>query len=168
MGAVVMPPLVRATPDLQAAAPAIELARLNRLLGGGAEVLRAFGAGLLALSTLGFFLAMFGAVNQRQRELALLRTLGARPSLLVGLVAGEGLLLGGFSGVVGVVLARLAIAITATLLASKGGPDLVPPPFGPLELAAVAGALAIALAASILPGVIAYRVDPARVLKSVQ
>jgi putative ABC transport system permease protein len=166
MGAVVMPQLVRAMPDLQAAVPAIELARLNRLLGAGAEILRAFGVGLLAISALGFFLAMFGAVNQRQRELALLRTLGARPALLVGLVAGEGLLLGALSGVAGVGLARFAVTATAAALARHGGPALVPPRAGMLEVVAIAGALAIALAASILPSFIAYRVDPARALKS--
>ena len=166
LGAVVMPQLVRAMPDLQAAVPAIELARLNKLLGTGVEVMRAFGIGLLGLSALGFFLALFGAVNQRQRELALLRTLGARPSLLVGLVTGEGLLLGALSGIIGVILARLAVTVAVAQIAHHGGPGLVPPRIGGTELAAIGGAMALALLASVLPSIMAYGIDPARVLRS--
>ncbi|MDB5429602.1 MAG: ABC-type transport system permease component [Caulobacter sp.] len=166
MGALMMPRLVRATPDLQAAVPAIEVARLTQLLGAGSQVLRGFGIGLLALSALGFFVALFAAVNQRQRELALLRTLGARPRLLLGLVAGEGLFLGLLGGVLGIALGRAAAVFAAHVTSGSGGPPLTPPPIGALELYALAAALAVALIASLLPGLVAYRLDPAQSLKA--
>ncbi|MGC1301640.1 MAG: ABC transporter permease, partial [Caulobacteraceae bacterium] len=101
MGALMLPRYVSAQPNLQAASPALETAHLSSLLGTGAEVLRSFGVGLLALSALGFFTALFSAVSQRRGELALLRALGARPSLLFLLVALEGLALGLIGGVLG-------------------------------------------------------------------
>jgi putative ABC transport system permease protein len=165
MGAVMMPQWVRAMPDLQAAVPAIELARLNRLFGSGGQILRAFGIGLLAIAAFGFFLTMFGAVNERQRDLALLRTLGARPVRLAALICSEGLLLGLLSGIVGVCLARGAISLISVMLSQTGGPVLELPELGYIEIAALGGALAIALSASALPCVLAYRVEPAKVLK---
>lgn len=166
MGALMMPRMVTAMPDVQAAVPAIEVGRLTQLLGAGSTVLRGFGVGLLAISALGFFIALFAAVNQRQRELALLRALGAHPSLLLALVAGEGMLLGLLGGALGVALARIAAGVASCAAAASGGPALNLPPFGPLELAALGVALAIALIASLLPGLVAYRLDPAQALKS--
>ncbi len=62
MGALMLPRQIKAMPDIQAAVPAIEVARLNVLFGAGAGVLRGFGLALLALSALGFFVALFAAV----------------------------------------------------------------------------------------------------------
>lgn len=165
MGALMMPRLVAAMPDMQAAIPAVEVARLTQLLGTGADVLQGFGLALLALSALGFFIALFSAVNQRQRELALLRALGAAPGRLVGLVTGEGLLLGLLGGLIGIGLARVAVLAAARVSTGSGGLPLVPPPLGWLEVEAVAVALAIALLASLIPALVAYRINPAKALK---
>ncbi len=165
MGALMMPRLVKAIPDLQAAVPAIEVGRLTQLLGTGADLLKGFGIGLLTLSTLGFFIALFSAVNQRQRELALLRALGARPTLLLTIVTVEGLLLGALGGLIGVGLGRLAMITAVRLSIHGGGPPLTPPAFGPVEAGAFGVALLIALCAALLPGLVAYRINPAQALK---
>lgn len=51
------------------------------MLGTGSAVLRGFGIGVLALSALGFFVALLSAVQERLRELARLRALGGGPVL---------------------------------------------------------------------------------------
>lgn len=165
MGALMLPRYVTSMPDLQAASPAVETAHLTTLLGTGAEVLRSFGAGLLALSTLGFFVALFSAVNQRRRELALLRALGGAPSLLFALVTLEGLALGLVGGVAGVALGRAAAAFAAFSAGQGGGPTLQLPPLGATELAIVAGAAVLSIVAAAAPGLIAYRTNPAAVLR---
>jgi putative ABC transport system permease protein len=166
MGAVMMPLMVKRIPDLQAAVPALETARLVSLLGTGAEVLKGFGIGLLALSALGFFVALFAAVNQRRRELALLRALGARPRLLFGLVAGEGLLLGLLGGVLGVLLGRAAAMVAGAASADTGGPALAIPAFGAPDLMILLAAAVLSLLAAALPGWIAYRINAAQALQT--
>ena len=165
MGALMMPRYVTSMPNLQAASPAVETAHLVSLLGTGAEVLRSFGVGLLALSALGFFVALFSAVSERRRELALLRALGAPPRLLFGLVTLEGLLLGLAGGVGGIVLGRLAAAFAASAAAQGGGPSLPLPPVGAPELLILLGAAVLSLAAAAAPGFIAYRTNPSTVLR---
>ncbi len=165
MGALMLPRYVSSLPNLQAASPAVETAHLTTLLGTGAEVLRAFGVGLLALSALGFFVALFSAVSQRRRELALLRTLGAAPRLLFALVALEGLALGLVGGVAGLALGRAAAALAAQSAARGGGPALPLPPLGAPEALILVGAAVLSLAASVAPGLIAYRTRPASVLQ---
>lgn len=166
LGAVMMPRQVRSMPDMQAAVPALESARLVTLLGAGADVLKDFGLGLLGLSALGFFVALFAAVNQRRRELALLRALGARPTRLFGLIAGEALALGLIGGPAGIALGRAAASVAGAAAASSGGPALVIPTLGPAELTIVLAALALSLAAAVLPGLIAYRLNAAQTLQA--
>lgn len=165
MGALMIPRLLKYDPNVQTAVPALELNHLNTLLGTGTDVLRGFGIGLLALSALGFFVALLSAVQERQRELALLRALGGGPALLLRLVLIESLLLGLIGGVAGLILGRIAATIAAHAVARGGGPALTLPPAGMNDLLIVGAAMALALLASIIPAIAAYRLRPARVLR---
>jgi putative ABC transport system permease protein len=148
MGAVTLPARVRAIPDLQAAAPPVEMARLSSLLGPGLDLLRALGAVLLVLAAAGFLVGLIGAVGQRRRDIALLRALGMSPRRVFQLLTAEALLLGLTGGVLGVVGARLLVSIGAGLTApSLGGAGLVQPRMGVAELLTVVAAVGLALVA---------------------
>jgi putative ABC transport system permease protein len=166
MGALMLPRYVSSMPNLQAASPAVETAHLTTLLGTGAEVLRAFGVGLLALSAVGFFVALYSAVSQRRRELALLRALGARPSLLFLLVTLEGSALGLVGGIAGIALGRAAAAFAAHAASRGGGPTLPLPSLGVIDLAVLGGALVLSVLAAVAPGIVAYRTQPATLLRA--
>lgn len=166
MGALMVPRLLRKVTDVQTAIPAVELIRLNQLLGTGSAVLRGFGIGLLALSGLGFFVALLSAVQQRQRELALLRALGGGPGLLLRLVLIEALLLGLAGGIAGLLLGRIAAGVAARAVAQGGGPALALPAIGPADLAIVATGIMLALIAAVVPAIMAYRLRPAQVLRA--
>lgn len=163
MGAVTLPARVRATPDLLAAAPPVEMARLFSLLGPGLKLLRALGAVLLVLAAAGFLVGLIGAVGQRRRDIALLRALGMSPGRVFLLLTTEALLLGLAGGVLGVAGARLLVFLGAGLAASSlGGAGLVLPPMGVAELLTVMAAVGLALAAAAAPAWIASRSDPAQ------
>lgn len=166
MGALMIPRLLQNTPNVQTAVPAVEMMRLNKLLGTGGDVLRGFGIGLLALSALGFFVALLSAVQERQRELALLRALGGSPLLLLRLVLVEALLLGIAGGLLGLLIGRIAGHVAASAVASGGGPAIALPPIGLRDLAIVAGAVLLATLAALFPALSAYRLRPARVLRT--
>lgn len=165
MGALMIPRLLKQDPTSQTAVPALELNRLNALLGTGTDVLRGFGIGLLALSAFGFFVALLSAVQERQRELALLRALGGGPGLLLRLVLIEAMLLGLAGGIAGLALGRLAATVAARAVAGNGGPALALPSVGETDLLVVGAAMLLALFAAILPAVAAYRLRPAQVLR---
>ncbi len=166
MGALMIPRLLKNAPNVQTAVPALELIRLNQLLGAGSAVLRGFGIGLLALSGLGFFVALLSAVQDRQRELALLRALGGAPGLLLRMVLVEALLLGLAGGVVGLALGRAAATVAARIVARGGGPVLALPPVGLADLAIVGAGIVLAVAAAAVPAISAYRLRPAQVLRA--
>ena len=165
MGAVTLPAQVRATPDLQAAAPPVEMARLFSLLGPGVQLLRALGGLLLALAAAGFLVGLIGALARRRRDIALLRALGLSPGRVFLLLTTEALLLGLVGGGLGIAGARLLLSLGAGATASSIG--LALPPIGALELLALLAAVGLALAAAFVPSWIASRSDPARDLSGV-
>jgi len=166
MGALMVPRMVKMMPDVQSAVPALELARLQQLLGTGGRVLRGFGIGLLLLSAIGFFVALLSAVQDRQRDLALLRALGGGPGLLMRLVLAEALVLGLLGSILGVVLGRLAAIVCARIVSASGGPLPALPPVGRTDLVILCVGVLLALVAALLPALAAYRLRPAKVLRA--
>ncbi|HEV7478575.1 MAG TPA: ABC transporter permease, partial [Burkholderiales bacterium] len=164
LAAAVLPRQINANSELQAASPAYETARLFRIVGAGVEALRAFAAVLMLAAGLSVFIALYTALEERRYDLAVMRTLGASPARLFGLLLAEGLMLSLVGAVLGVALGHgLAAALGLWLDAQQQYPvsGLV---FRVEELWIVAVALAVGLAAALLPAWRAYRTDVAGTL----
>lgn len=77
LAAAQLPRLINSSSSMQAASPAFEVARLNKLMGTGGDILSAFGVLLIGFSTFGLFITLYNAVNERKYDIALMRSLGA-------------------------------------------------------------------------------------------
>src|SRR4029078_1710969 len=106
IAAASLPRKINAETNLQAASPAYESARLFRMIGVGADVIRAFGGVVLATAALSLFIALYHALNERAYDIAVLRTLGAPPGSIALLLMIEALMLAVLGGVLGVLLAH--------------------------------------------------------------
>ena len=71
------------------------------MIGVGADVIRAFGGVVLATAALSLFIALYHALNERAYDIAVLRTLGARPSGIALMLMLEALMLAVLGGVLG-------------------------------------------------------------------
>ena len=78
---------------MQAASPAIEINRLFTLFGVGIEALRYLAFGIMLISGISIFIALFNTLKERKSEFALLRVNGAGRFQLLKLVLIESLLL---------------------------------------------------------------------------
>ena len=164
LAAVTLPRLINSDTALQAAAPAMEITRLLRLLGVGADVLRAFGAVLLVVAALSVFIALWNAVRERRADLAMLRMLGAPPGRVAGLVLCEALWLAALACALGLLLGHglahaLGWALQAQGLLPVTGAVWLPQEAGVPLLAGLVAALA-----ALLPAMQAYRTDVADLL----
>ena len=144
---------------LTAVIPAVALSQLWELTGSAERVLDALSARVLVVALCGLAAAVLAGLNERRRELAILRAVGARPLHIFLLLVCEGgalVLIGAAGGVILVQLAALGLAPWA--LAQWGLVfDLSRPGTGELSLlAAVTGA---GLLASVIPGWRAYRLS---------
>jgi putative ABC transport system permease protein len=113
MAAVSLPRKINAETNLQSASPAYESARLFHMIGVGADVIRAFGGVVLATAALSLFIALYHALNERAYDIAVLRTLGARPASIAVMLLLEALTLAVLGAVLGLLLAHGLAAVLA-------------------------------------------------------
>jgi putative ABC transport system permease protein len=166
LAAVTFPRLVNSTTPMQAAAPAVEVSRLLRMLGAGSDVLRGMGGMLLLSAALSVFIALWNAVRERRADLAMLRMLGAPPRRVAGLVLWEALWLALLASALGLALGHGLTALVGLLLASRGSLPLSGAVWLPQEAWIPALASAVALLAALIPAWGAYRVDVPQLLNS--
>lgn len=166
LAAIGLPRWVNAQDGLQAAAPALETARLLRMVGAGTEVLRGFGAVLLLAAGLSVFVALLHSVRARQGDLAMLRMLGAPPLRVAALVSLEALCLAALACVIGLALGHGLTAALGALLAVQQSLRISGAWYSMWELGVPLLALALALLAAAWPAWRAFRLDVTELLQA--
>ena len=164
LAAVSMPREINSRSALQAAAPALETARLLTLVGAGLDTLRGFGLLLIASAALGVFIALYNATQQRRYDLAVMRSLGASPAKLMGQVLLEALLLAAVGCVLGLAAGHAVTEVLGRLLPEAAAMGLTGLTWEPEEFLIVLLVLAVGVVAALLPAVRAYRTDIAKTL----
>ena len=166
LAAASFPRWVNSTTDMQAAAPAVEVSRLLRMLGVGSEVLRGVGAVLLLTAGLSVFIAFWTAVRERRADLAMLRMLGAAPAKVAALLLCEALWLALLASVLGLAAGHGLTALVGYLLEAQRSLPITGRIWVPAEAWIPAAAVAVATVAALIPVVSAYRVDVAQLLNT--
>jgi putative ABC transport system permease protein len=164
LAAATLPRQINAQSELQAASPAYETARLFRIVGAGVEALRAFAIVLMLAAGLSVFIALYTALEERRYDLAVMRTLGASPARLFGLLLFEGLLLALAGALLGMLLGHALTGALGAWLESQQQYRLSGLDFRPGELTLLGAALAVGIVAAALPAWRAYRMDVSRTL----
>lgn len=111
MASIQWPRMINQNTNMMTAVPAIEINRLFTLFGTGINLLKNIGWGIMLLSGLSVFVALFNSLKERKYELALMRTMGAARNKLLLLVLTEGLLLCLAGLLTGLLLSRIALIV---------------------------------------------------------
>jgi putative ABC transport system permease protein len=166
LAAVALPRWVNAQEGLQAAAPALESARLLRMVGAGTEVLRGFGALLLLAAAASVFVGLVNAVREREPDLAMMRMLGAPPWRVAVLLLAEALLLACLGVVMGLMLGHGLTGLLGWELARSRSLHVNGLWWSWHEASLIGGTMALALAAAALPAWRALRLDVSRLMQA--
>lgn len=166
LAAAMLPRWVNAQDGLQSAAPALETARLMRLVGAGTEVLRGFGVVLLLAAGLSVWVALLHAVRARQADLAMLRMLGAPARRVAALIALEALLLATLAAALGLAAGHGLVAVLERLLAERQSLRLGALGWSEAEWLVPLLAGGLALLAAAWPAWRAYRLDVTTLLQA--
>ncbi len=150
--------------DAQAALPAVEIRKLFALIGNITMALQAVSWIVLVVAAIGVFLSLYNIMNERRRDVAIMRSLGARKAQIFSIFVLEALLIAGVGAVLGVLLAHgLAAVLGPWLLAATGVP-VTGATFGLAEVWLILGVAALGAYAGLLPAAKAARTDVARFL----
>jgi putative ABC transport system permease protein len=164
VAAASLPRAINARTVLQAASPALESARLFTVFGIGADVVRGLALLLVATSTLGLFVALTQALEERRTDLAIMRALGASRLRIVGVLLLESLLLTGLALIIGLAAAHGIAANVGHWLPAAASLAVGASRWHSEEAWVVGLALAAGIIATMLPAWRAYRLDVAATL----
>jgi len=145
--------------NFQAATPAIEINRLYTLLGVGEEALKALAMLIIFVSGLSIFISLFSSLRERKYELAVMRTLGARPSFLFQLIVFEGIVIAVLGFLCGIALSHGSMILLADFLEKSYRYDFSAAIFLKEEIYLFGGSLIIGIIAAIIPAFQASKTD---------
>lgn len=111
MGFITWPRMVAQNTKMQAASPALEINRLFSLFGIGLQALQYLAYGIMFISGISIFIALYNTLKERKYEFALLRVNGASRLQLLSLVLIESLLLCVTGFVFGTIVGRIALSL---------------------------------------------------------
>lgn len=165
MGFVLWPRLIAQNTNMQAASPAIEINRLFSLFGIGLDALQYLAYGIMLISGISIFIALYNTLKERKYEFALMRVSGASRSQLLILVVFESLLLCIIGFVLGTIVGRLGLYFIST--STEQDYKMA---FDPFEFALKEEGILflttifVGLIAAVIPAVKAYRLNISKTL----
>ncbi len=157
--AATLPRLISKSSSMQAASPAVEVARLAKLMSSGTDLLKAFGILLLGFAGFGFFVTLYNAINDRQYDIALLRAMGATRGKVFGFMIAEALSLGVAGIIIGFALGLVFMALVRQWVMASKHIALPATDLDENAIYVALAALAISLLAGLLPAIRAYRLN---------
>ena len=145
--------------DLLAAAPPIEVARLQTNLGGGTKVLTQLAGVIVFVSGLSIFISLFSSLRDRKYELALMRVMGGTPATLFWVILLEGLILAVLGYVTGILMSHLGMSVLANFMEDAYRYSFSGLKFLAAEGWLFIGALVVGFVAALVPALQARKTD---------
>lgn len=156
---------LRRNPNLTVAEPRQEIDNLFRIVANVDRILIAMAAVVMLASGASIMLALYNSMEQRRRQTATLRVLGASAGRILRLVLIEATLLGAAGAAAGILLSGIGGVLVAAALESRLG-LVIDARIDPMAGILVGlGAILVASLGGLAPAVLAYRTGVANNLR---
>ncbi|MEE9393565.1 MAG: ABC transporter permease [Planctomycetota bacterium] len=147
--------------DLQVADVPTEIGRLMSIVGNVDKLFFIMAILVLFVALIGITVAIYNSMNERRREIAILRALGAGRRAVFAAIVGEAVVLAAVGGLIGFIAARLLLLGADRILREAAGLSLQRPEFRFQELLVLLVVVAAGAVAGMIPAWKAYRTDVA-------
>ena len=144
---------------LMAVLPGVALDELWDVVGVGERALLAMSAMVAAVSLAGLVAVVLAGLNERRRELAVLRAVGAAPRHVMFMLAMEGAAVTLLGAAIGVVVVVSTVLAAGPFIQARWGIALSLGPPTTAQWALLAGVVTAGFLASLVPGWRAYRLS---------
>jgi putative ABC transport system permease protein len=146
----------------QATMPIREIMSLFEIVGSINGVLLGISYVVIIVGAISIVVALYNSMNERRREIAIMRSLGARRRTILALVLAEAVIVGASGAVLGIILARIALTIGRDYLARQIGGNVQFALLYGFDGWLILAVAALTAAVALLPAFNAYRTDVAR------
>lgn len=137
--------------DAIAAVPRVEVLELFKVVGKIDVALGAIAWIVLVVASLGIFLSLYNTMAERQRDIAILRSIGARRHQIFTITLAEAAWIGLIGAILGVLLAHGAAWTFSNVLADATGVPIRGAAWAWRELWLILGVTALACIAGLIP-----------------
>lgn len=165
MAIVTWPRLIAQNTKMQTASPAIEINRLFTLFGIGLKTLEYLAYGIMLISGISIFIALFNRLKERKYEFALLRLNGTSRLQILNLVIIESLFLCLVGFLFGTIIGRIALKVL-----SNSSEEDFKMAFNPFEIIwekesiLLLVTVLVGIIAALIPAIKAYRLNISKTL----
>ncbi len=142
---------------LTAILPGVALQQLWELIGVAEKALLAVSGFVVVVGLFGMLTTLMTSLNERRREMAILRSVGARPAHIFSLIIGETIVLTVMGIICGIILLYVLLLAAQPMLMSRFGLYISVTLFSPYELFLIGVVLFAGTLAGIVPGWRIYR-----------
>jgi putative ABC transport system permease protein len=140
-------------PDAQVAKPREQIPPFLKKIGNAADILQVIAWIVLCVAAIAIAVAIYNTMNERRREIAIMRSLGARRRQICTIIVAEASLLSSFGALLGVLLCHTAALLLRSTVEEMTGVYLDWTAFGAWELLLIAGVGVLGAIAGLLPAV---------------
>jgi len=159
--------LINEGKDAQAAAPVGEIHKmLTQIVGPLLTALIVITVITCVVAAMGILVGIYNSMNDRRRDIAVMRALGARRDAVTLIILLESLLIAFIGSLVGWAMAHTAILIASSYIEEHTGVQAGFFTFSAFELLVLPLVLLLATVAGLLPAAVAYRTDVSRNLSA--
>ena len=159
--------MLRRDTSITVASPANQIDRLFAIVGNVDRLFVAMALAVLLSSGIGILLALCNSMEQRRRQIAILRVLGCSQGRVFSLVITESVLIGIGGALIGILACWFGSLLAAHELRERLGLVIEPVLDPATILVVIAGTLILAAAAGLGPAIRAYRTPVARNLRPI-
>ena len=144
---------------LLAILPGVALQELWQIVGIAETALIGVSAMVVVTALIGMMATIFSSLNERRREMAIFRAMGARPRVILGLLILEAILMAACGAILGLGLLYLGLFMGQPLIDSAFGLWLPIEPPSMREVWVMLGVVAAGAIVSMVPALRAYRMS---------
>ncbi len=162
-------PVEEMSRQIEGALPNVEARAMSQIVQSEMALIKRTQSSAMAVSIITLLVSaltvastMLASVNEKLKEIGIMRAVGASDRQIVSMLLFEGAIIGAIGGSLGFVLGTLVSFVAAPLLLS-----VTPSPIWILLPGAAGVSIAVGMIASVIPAKRALSIDPAEVLRSV-
>ncbi|MEM8851557.1 MAG: ABC transporter permease [Pseudomonadota bacterium] len=144
---------------LLAVLPGVALQELWAIVGVAETALLGVSAMVVVTALIGMMATIFSSLNERRREMAIFRAMGARPATILGLLVLEAMLMAAIGALLGLVLLYLGLVVAQPMVDAAFGLWLPIDAPSMREVWVLLGVVAAGAVVSLVPAFRAYKLS---------